>query len=241
MAHELSDNIEFVAPPLEGRYFSASRKVRLGDVGVDGCLRPDGVVRYLQDVGVDDWDDTGIASDEVWVVRRTALKLTAQGRWPRLGETVAIGTWCGGYGAAWAERRTTFSVGGTALIEAAALWVPVDRAGRPLRLRDTFFDVYGASCNGRRIPGRLPTPQISPDATARPWTLRRADLDVVGHVNNAALWSVVSELEVTPLAVTVLHHSSVQSSDQVTLWSSDSAFWLVVDGEIRVSGDVHLT
>src|SRR5271169_6766694 len=147
--------VEFVGRPPHGRTFTSSRSVRLSDAGVDARLRVDGLMRFLQDAGSDDWADTGVESDDVWVARRTAWRLSDGGRWPRLDEAVTLTTWCGGTGAAWAERRTDVEVDGRLMIEAASLWVPVDANGRPRRVRPEFFDVYGAAARGRRIPGRV--------------------------------------------------------------------------------------
>ena len=71
--------IEFVPLSEQGRRFSTSRKIRLSDCGPDGLFRLDGVARYLQDVGSDDWDDVGAGSDLTWVVRRSAVHLAPSG------------------------------------------------------------------------------------------------------------------------------------------------------------------
>jgi len=102
--------IEFVPLSDEGRRFSTNRRVRLSDCGPDGQLRLDGVARYLQDIGSDDWDDVDASSEYTWVVRRTAIRLADGARWPALGEWVTLTTWCGGTGAAWAERRTNIAL-----------------------------------------------------------------------------------------------------------------------------------
>ncbi len=212
--------------------------MRLSDADSEGTLRPDGVARYLQDVATDDWDDTGVASDDTWVVRRTAWRVAPGGRWPLLGEMLTMTTWCSGTGAAWAERRTDLSHGEETLIEAVALWVPVDLSGRPRRVRVDFFDVYGEAANGRRVPGRVPAPEIADDALRRPWPLRRADLDVVGHVNNAAIWYALSEIASARLtSASITHHGAVEGNDAVTLASGEGHLWLIVDGDVRVSGE----
>jgi acyl-ACP thioesterase len=230
--------IEFVPAPETGRRFATQRLVRLSDAGPDGALRVDGAVRYLQDVASDDWQDTGVVSDDTWVVRRTSLRLSEGGRWPILGERVDVTTWCGGTGAAWAERRTTIASDGRPQVEAVALWVPVDPAGRPRRLQPSFFDVYGEAAGGRRVAGRVPTASVSTAAHAQSWAVRRADLDIVGHVNNAAVWCAMSEVVTGTVArATLTHHGSLERSDAVTLWSDASRLWLVVDDEVRVSGE----
>ena len=63
--------IEFVAFADRGRSFTKQRQVRLSDADPRGTLRPDGVVRYLQDVATDDWSDVAMDAVDTWVVRRT--------------------------------------------------------------------------------------------------------------------------------------------------------------------------
>ncbi len=164
---------EFVSRPAEGRRYTHRRQVRLSDAGLDGVLRLDGLARYLQDAASDDWADSGLDQSETWVVRRTALRLAGGGRWPELGEQVALTTWCAGTGAAWAERRTDIEVDSAVVIEAVALWVSLDAVGRPLRLRQAFFDVYGEAATGRRVSGRVPPAPEPSSSTARPWAIRR--------------------------------------------------------------------
>ena len=230
--------IQFVALPERGRAFTGERRVRLSDCGPDGALRPDGMARYLQDVASDDADDSGVNLDLTWVVRRTALRVAEGGRWPTLGERVALTTWCGGTGAAWAERRTNLAVDGQVLVEAAAMWVPVDRSGQPQRLRPEFFDVYGEATAGRRVSGRVRLVSPPPDALTRPWPLRKADLDVVDHVNNAALWVALSEVVDGPVeSATLIHHGPVEHDETLTLATSLGSMWLLVGDAVRVSGE----
>ncbi len=234
--------VEFVERPQHGRTFSSSRPVRLSDAGIDGRLRVDGLARFLQDAGSDDWADAGIVSDDVWVARRTSWRLREADRWPRLADTVTLTTWCGGTGAAWAERRTDVGVEGTVLIEAASLWVPIDEEGRPRRVRPEFFDVYGSAAAGRRVPGRVTTPPVDTDAARREWAVRRSDLDVIGHVNNAAVWSAVVEVIPTGTrGASVTHHGAIEYGDVVELVSSRSRVWLLVGGDIRVSGEFEVS
>jgi acyl-ACP thioesterase len=230
--------IEFVPPPGQGRRFSGEFSVRLGDADSTGQLRLDGVARFLQDVATDDWDDTGIASSDTWVVRRTAVRVAVGGRWPRYKERLTLTTWCGGWGAAWAERRTDISADGRLLVEAVALWVPIDPTGHPVRIGPLFFEVYGEAVQGRKVSGRVTAPVVAEGAVLRPWPLRRADLDIVGHVNNAAVWQAVTEVVNTPVSrVVVTHHGPVESGHDVTLASAPGALWLLVDGKVEVSAE----
>lgn len=202
----------------------------------------DGVARYLQDVGTDDWIQTNASSDVVWIVRRTSMRRVEGARWPRYLDDVTLTTWCGGVGAAWAERRTNFEFDGELLLEVAALWVPTDVTGHPVRIRQDFFEVYGDACRGRKISGRVTSPDIPDDARHRSWPLREADFDIVGHVNNAAAWLAVSQVLKVPLRyVSVTHHQALERDEQVTLADAPGRLWLLVDGAVRVSVEYALT
>lgn len=228
--------LEFVPLTDQGRRFAEQYIIRLGDVDQSGLLRLDGAARFLQDVATDDWNDTGVTTEDTWVVRRTTLRLVEGARWPRYLDRVTLTTWCGGVGAAWAERRTNFDVDGSPALEAAALWVPINPNGHPVRVREEFFEIYGQSSKSRKVSGRVRLTPVAEGATLRPWPLRVADIDIIGHVNNAAVWQAVTEMVTPPLAwVSVTHHQSLERDDEVTLASGPGAMWLVVDGTVRVS------
>jgi acyl-ACP thioesterase len=229
-------SIEFVPLTDEGRRYREEFLIRLGDADENGRLRLDGVARLLQDVATDDWTDTGVTSNDVWVVRRTTLRLVDGARWPGYLDSVAFTTWCGGVGAAWAERRTNVELDGEIVLEAVGLWVSINASGQPVRVRQEFFDVYGEGVRQRKVSGRVTTPPIPEGASSRPWALREADFDIIGHVNNAAVWQAVSEVVPAPVReVSVTHHGSLERYDDVTLVTAPGALWLVVDGDIRVS------
>jgi acyl-ACP thioesterase len=231
---------DFAPVPQSGRRFSHSRLVRLGDVGPEGWLRPDALARYLQDVAGDDWDDAVGPDEDTWVVRRTSVRLAAGGRWPRLGESVTVSTWCGGTGAAWAERRSDVAVDGIVMVDATALWVPVGPDGRPRRVRRDFIEIYGEGA-ARKVSGRVSFADLDTQAPTRPWPIRRSDLDVVGHANNAALWEALSEVAGSSLsAATVVHLGALEAGEDVRLATAPGRMWLVVDAEVRVAGEFDL-
>ncbi len=182
-----------LVPPGAGRQYRSSRLVRLSDVLPSGEARLDAIARYLQDVAADDGRDAGIANHMAWLVRKTVISLR---RRPRLEEPIDLVTWASGSAARWAERRTTISVLGDPVIEAASLWVCVDLATmRPSRLPERFWTMYGEAVGERVVTSRLTHPDLplDPPLAARPWSLRVADLDVIGHVNNAATWAAVED------------------------------------------------
>ncbi len=182
-------------PPVEGagRRFTGHRKVRLGDVTVGGRLRLDALTRYTQDVSDDDTTDAGLSTEVGWVVRRTVVRVE---RAAVLGEELRFTTWCSGLGRRWAERSLEIRGEGCdgARYRVATLWIAMDpAAGRPTALTEQFLALYGEAAAGRTVQARLTNPKPRLDGPGWPWPLRVADLDTLGHVNNAAYWAVVEE------------------------------------------------
>jgi acyl-ACP thioesterase len=228
---------EYVPEPSVGRRFSIPSLVRLSDALPSSYWRLDGVARALQDAATEDWEDCGIVTDALWLARRTSFRRVAQ--WPVIYDRLKLTTFCSGVGAAWAERRTNVYVDDQVVIEASSLWVPVDPRGFPVRIPQTFHEIFGEAMGTRRVSGRVPVTSPPPDAQSRPWPLRRADLDVIGHVNNAAVWQAVAEVFDAPVdSVDVIHHGPVEEGHDVQLVATPEAMWLLVDGEVRVAAHV---
>jgi acyl-ACP thioesterase len=182
-----------VPPPTTGRVHRSSRRTRIGDVSPEGRTRFDALARYLQDVADDDTTEAGLDDALAWVVRRTVVEVR---RAARLGEVLDLATFCSGLGPRWAERRVSIRGDGGAAIEAATLWVRVDAdSGRPLPVGDQFHELYAPAAGGRQVTARLQHPARPPDGAPRgePWALRFVDLDLLGHVNNAASWAIVEQ------------------------------------------------
>lgn len=168
------------------------RRIRLGDVGPDGLAWLDSVAGFVQDVAADHADHNGFAGS-AWVVRRLELRCH---RRPRHRETMEVRTWCSGTGPRWAERTTTLAVDGVVGVEAVAVWVHLDAAsGAPAPLPAGFHDAYGSTITTTKVRARLEhddPPEAG--ATRLAWPIRRTDLDLLGHVNNARYWAAVEEV-----------------------------------------------
>jgi len=122
--------------------------------------------------------------------------------------------------------------------QAVALWVPIDPAGWPRRLAPSFHEVYGPSALGHKVSRKVPKPDMPENASKRPWPLRVADFDIVGHVNNAALWTVVSEVAKGEVrSATMTHHEAVTGEHPVDLVSSEQSLWLCSNDEVLVTAD----
>lgn len=227
--------IEFVPLPEHGRRFTTHGRVRLSDVSPTGLLRLDGVARVLQDAATDDWDACGIDTPFFWVARRSAFRWVSE-YWPRYEDHLSATTWCAGTGAAWAERRTNVYTGEQLLFEAASLWVPINDQGMPQRIPENFHHIFGEAMGGRKVSGRVDASLPPSDATHQPFTVRRSDLDVIGHVNNAAVWYAVTEVVDTPVRYgEVVHRGSVELGDDVDIARLGDALWLLVGDDVRVS------
>jgi acyl-ACP thioesterase len=219
--------------PQAGRAYAEQRLVGPGDTAANGRARLDAIVDWLQAIAYADVVDAGLEGVVLWVVRRVAVEVE---RFPRLGERVEVRTACSALGARWAERRTSI----TGRVEAVALWVAIDPATlRPARI-DHLADVYGESAGDRRVRAGLVHPPPPADASSRPWRLRRADLDVGGHVNNAAYWQALEEelAERDPDAglYAEVEHRAPCGVEDAALFSSGERRWIVkADGTVCAS------
>jgi len=192
MAETAADRL--VPLPASGRTWSARRRVRFGDVDPSGRVRLDALASYIQDLASDDTEAAGLGGDMVWVVRRAVIEVRVT---PRFLEDLSLVTWCGGLGRRWAERRVSMTSSRGALVEAALLWVSLDRAtSRPLPLSEEFVELFGEAAGGREVSARLQHSTALPadgSVDRRPWPLRATDFDLLDHVNNAATWAMVEE------------------------------------------------
>lgn len=184
---------ELVGPPPGGRIFQSDARTGFADCAPSGRIRLDALARWLQDVAYADVEDAGLASMAVWVVRRTRIHVR---RFPRFGERFSVATFCSGLGKMWGERRTTVRRVGQpdADVESVALWVHLDPTSwRPTPFDDREAELYGSAAAGRRVSARLRHPAPLTDGPARTWLFRAVDLDIAGHINNAAYWETLEE------------------------------------------------
>jgi acyl-ACP thioesterase len=216
----------------------------LADAAPSGRVRLDAIARWLQDAALADVVDSGLDGGGVWVLRRLRLVVA---RFPRFGDALEVATFCSGTGALVAERRSTVSAGGEALVEAVALWVHLDPDGlHPRPLPEGFEAVYGAAAADRRVRARLRHPAAPPDgASSRPWRFRAADLDLAGHVNNAVYWQVLEEElagagEPSAGLDAEIEHRAAADAGEATVAADGTMRWVSAgDGvvaTIRVSG-----
>jgi acyl-ACP thioesterase len=184
---------ELVGPTPDGRVFERVVRPGFADCAPSGRMRLDGLARWLQDVAYADVEDAGLAEKSVWVVRRTRMDVR---RFPRFGEEFELATFCSGMGRMWAERRTTVTRVGAERgdVEAVALWVHLDPVNwRPVPLGEDEFELYGRAAAGRKVTARLRHPAPGGIEQSSMWLFRDTELDIAGHVNNAAYWTPLEE------------------------------------------------
>jgi acyl-ACP thioesterase len=137
--------------------------------------------------------DRGMA----WVLQRLTVEVA---RWPLVGEEVVIETRARGFTRVVAERD--FRVRGAEgidLARATSRWAVVDVAARrPVRLPEGVDRLPAAPLHTLAPPAG-DVPEAEPWTQEERFAVRRADLDLVGHVNNTryvewALETVPAEL-----------------------------------------------
>jgi acyl-ACP thioesterase len=175
--------------PLAGRTFESSRRIRLSDRDVDGRLRLDAVARYLQDIAMDDVDETGWgAPDHLWVLRHIRIDVVA----PVVDDDrVELRTWCSGTAAVAAGRRMSLAGDRGGRVELDSVWVHLGPDARPARIEG--FGTYADAANDRIVSPRVELPHPPTDEKRTSWPVRTADIDLLGHVNNAAYWQAVEQ------------------------------------------------
>jgi acyl-ACP thioesterase len=221
---------------------SIVRNVGLADVGPDARARLDALARIVQDVSDFDAASAPVEGMGLWILRRLDLRIEAM---PRFRAEVTASTWCSGIGACWAERTSQLHVNDRLCVEATSIWVHTDPdRGTPTPLPPGFDAVWGATAAGRKVSARLRHQPPPADAPRRVWPLRATDIDVVGHVNNAAYWAAIEEElarrgHPRVRSAEIEFRSGLDLADRVDVAVADTdegfAAWLCVGGDVRAS------
>jgi acyl-ACP thioesterase len=210
-----------------------------------GRVRLDAVARFLQDVAIDDVQETGWGMpDHLWFIRRIRLEV----RSPFLDDReVELATWCSGLAAIAAGRRWSVEGDRGGRIEVDSVWIHLGPDQRPARIES--FGVYAEATGGRSVSTRLELPLPPDDARRVPWALRATDVDLHGHVNNAVHWQAIEDvlaaLEVdarAPLVAELDYRNPIDLADRVELGVSavdgGIALAFLVDGTARAAARV---
>ncbi len=225
--------------PERGRVFEHAHRIRPEEVGAGGAAHLHAVANWLQDVAYLDALDAGVLEARAWIVRRTAVRIEAL---PRISESLRLQTFCAGIAASVADRRTVIDGDQGARIEADAVWVQVDpETRRPTRFSDRFLEAYRESAGGRRARSRLRHPPPAADAERIGWSFRSADIDVAGHVNNAAYWQI-AEQHLPGAAeggrVEIEFRAGANAGEATLLRSADRTMLWVLDADAALSASI---
>src|SRR5688572_28571857 len=176
--------------PTSGRTFAARRRVRLSDIDAHGRVRLDAVARLLQDVAIDDVQETGWGlPSHLWFVRRIHVEVVKPFL---LDQEIELVTWCSALGALAAGRRWSVVGDVRGRIEVDSVWVHLGPDQRPARIDG--FGIYAEATEGRAVSTKLGLPDPPSQSMRRPWPLRSTDIDRHVHVNSAAYWQAVEHV-----------------------------------------------
>jgi acyl-ACP thioesterase len=225
--------------PLRGRTYSANRRIRLADMDSDGRVRLDAVARFLQDIAIDDVQETGWGlPDHLWFVRSIRIDVLE----PLVGDDeVELTTWCSGVAAIAAGRRWSLVGDQGGRIEVDSVWIHLDAGQRPARIED--FGVYASAAGERRVSTKLTLPDPPADATRSPWPLRTTDVDIHGHVNNAVHWQAVEH--VLPVAgrlrAELDYRQPIDLTDETRVATFDNCVALLAGEDVKAVARVEAT
>ncbi len=189
-----------------------------------GRLRLDAVARFLQDIAIDDVQETGWGMPEhLWFVRRIQVDVLT----PFLDDReVELTTWCSGVAALAAGRRWSVTGDAGGEIQVDSVWIHLDAAAAPARIED--FGIYIEATAGRRVSTKLELPDPPAGSTGARWSLRATDVDLHGHVNNAVYWQAVEELlptlgldPRTPLRAELDYRGPIDYGEEIDLVAFD--------------------
>jgi acyl-ACP thioesterase len=171
-------------------------RARFDECGPDGTLRSAGYMRWAQDCAWQHSEVLGFTREWYaerglwWLVRCAELNVVGA---IAMGETADVTTTIVGYRKVWARRRTDVTgADGRRVASALTDWVITDARGAPTRVPAEFAALFGVAVE-TFTPGRVVLPPTPPGATVREVFVRAADVDPMGHVNNAAYIDEVEE------------------------------------------------
>lgn len=170
--------------------YIAQVRVRHDDLDAFGRAYPSAYLRHLAQVAIDASSDAGFddvwyaAAGARWLVRRTTFALA---RPARADDELRVRTWVEDFRRVRSRRRYEVHTGDAPALTAVTDWVFVDTAtGRPRRVPEEMETRFGMAVDAGapRTPWRAPDPPAEPGRSS--YQVRWAELDSLGHMNNAA-------------------------------------------------------
>jgi acyl-CoA thioesterase FadM len=177
--------------------FQRPYRVRFDEAGPDGSLRASGFLRYAQDLAWVHSEAAGFGREWYgarglsWLARAIELDIEVSVTY---GDVLDVTTHLKGFRRVWAHRLTEFRPhgGSPAIARATTDWVLINSSGRPVRLPEEVIEAFGTGL-AKFTPMRLPDEPVPAEALRYDSTVRRGELDTLGHLNNAAYLDYLDE------------------------------------------------
>ncbi|MCP4023594.1 MAG: hypothetical protein GY729_17240 [Desulfobacteraceae bacterium] len=178
------------------------RKHKLGffDVDVDFRLKVEACGRILQEAAVFHSAKVGVGPDVlypkgvIWLLNRLEMEFY---QYPLLDEDLKVTTWSSGFNRHQGFREYQITCPGQTLVNAASVWIFYDFKQKKIaRIPKQYFDLYKSEDESNfeePVNTWRPCGRISMDETMD-ITLRYADVDTNGHVNNTVYLGFVETL-----------------------------------------------
>jgi acyl-CoA thioesterase FadM len=180
--------------PEEARFREEGRGVRFDECDSRGQMRSAALLRHAQDLA---WRHSEVleygrawyeARGVGWVVRSVDMLIDQP---PHSNEDLVGTTALVGFRHVMARRHTRlFNAAGRVIADAAIDWVMTDQVGRPARFPQEF-ESFVQRVNATFAPIKIPAG--APSGVAVDVSIRRADIDPLGHVNHAAWLEIIEE------------------------------------------------
>jgi acyl-CoA thioesterase FadM len=173
-----------------GHVYIAQVRVRHDELDAFGRAHPAAYLRHLAQVAIDASTDAGFdarwydAAGARWLVRRTTFAVPRP--W-RADSALSVRTWVEDFRRVRSRRCYEVMDGDERRLTALTDWVFVDVAtGRPRRVPKEMEARFGTAVpvGQPRTPWRAPDPPPAPGRST--YRVRWAELDALGHMNNAA-------------------------------------------------------
>jgi acyl-ACP thioesterase len=126
-------------------------------------------------------------------------------------------------------------------VETVSLWVHLHpETWRPVPFTEEEAALYGASAEGRRVTARLRHPQPGVAEARSTWVFRASELDIAGHINNAAYWEPLEEEllggdEPAGVDAEIEYRSPAQAGKKLVLRAGSHRWIVSEDGETHAS------
>lgn len=195
--------------------YSATYRVRVSDVDLRGRIKLSSLLSLLQEAATDHAEQLGVGRKHLferglgWALSKMVLNVR---RLPRWGERLTIKTWPGSRTVVAANREFVLSTDdGRTIATARTLWVLFDLGAR----RIAKLDLLGSwpSIDERADDSQFERPHFpqTGELLTAVFGVRKDDIDLNGHVNNAVY--ITWALEPLSLAFWQAHEPS-----HIALW-----------------------